>query len=303
MSHHPRATVLLAAALTIVVAACSGGSPSSAPSGHASAAPSEAPTDAATIGHPTGPSDVILQYEEGGGFVMPAFTAASTPHFTLYGDGTLVVRDPAGEAPPPQGSAFIMPPLQSAKLTEDQIQELLAFALGEGGLAAARPEYQNQMIADASTAIFTIATDDVQKTVSVYALGFDDPANPGPDAPARAAFKRLADRLVGISGGGAISASAYAPEAYRVAIIESPGAVAPDVRAWPWEDVTLDDFKPAVDPNGLQFPHVTMTAEQVAALGVTDFEGGFQNLIMTGPGGGAMTYAVAVRPLLPGDQE
>ena len=51
-----------------------------------------------------------------------------------------------------------MNPLQTAKLSEEQIQDVLAFALGEGGLAAARPEYLNQMIADASTAIFTIDT-------------------------------------------------------------------------------------------------------------------------------------------------
>ena len=79
--------------------------------------------------------------------------------------------------------------------------------------------------------------------------------------------------------------------------------MAPDVRAWPWEDVALDDFAPSADPNGFQFPHATMTAEQVAALGVTDFEGGFQNVIVTAPDGGAMTYTVAVRPLLPGETE
>jgi hypothetical protein len=303
MSHHPRTTLLLASALTIVVAACSGGGASAPPSGGPSSAPSEAPSDAATIGHPTGATDVILQYEEGGGFVMPAFTAASAPHFVLYGDGTLIVRDPAVEAPPAQGSAFVMNPLQTAKLSEDQVQELLAYALGEGGLAAARPEYVNQMIADASTAFFTIDTDEIQKTVAVYALGFEDPANPGPDGPARAAFKKLADRLVGIAAGWAISPTEYAPEAYRVALIESPGAVAPDVRTWPWEGLTLDGFQPSADPDGLQFPHATMTAEQIAALGVTDFEGGFQNLIVTAPDGGAMTYTVAVRPLLPGETE
>ena len=34
------------------------------------------PGRAATIGHPTGATDVILRYDEGGGFVMPAFAAA-----------------------------------------------------------------------------------------------------------------------------------------------------------------------------------------------------------------------------------
>ena len=46
------------------------------------------------IEHPTGPTDVVLRYEEGGGFVMPAFLATQAPHFTLYGDGTIVFRNP-----------------------------------------------------------------------------------------------------------------------------------------------------------------------------------------------------------------
>ena len=299
MSHHRRTTFLLVSALTVVVAACSGGGASTPPSSDPSTAPSEAPSQAPGIAHPTGASDVILRYDEGGGFVMPAFVAANTPHFTLYGDGTVVVRDPAKEAPPAQGDTFRMNPLQIAKLSEDQIQEVLAFALGEGGLAAARPEYLNQMISDASTATFTLTTDDLQKTVAVYALGLEDPS--GADGPARAAFKKLADRLVGMVEGGAIAATDYVPEQYRVTIFDAVGAVPSDLKTWPWADVALADFKPSADPDGPQFPHLTMTPEQVAELGITGFEGGFQNLILTGPDGAL--YTLAVRPLLPDEAE
>src|SRR6187200_3080663 len=107
MSHHGRTALFLVSALTVVVAACSGGGASSPSSGDPSTAPSTAPSDAATIGHPTGATDVVLRYDEGGGFVMPAFVAANTPHFSLYGDGTVVVRDPSKEAPPAQGDAFV----------------------------------------------------------------------------------------------------------------------------------------------------------------------------------------------------
>ena len=299
MSDHRRTTFLLVSALTVVVAACSGGGASTPPSSDPSTPPSEAPSQAAGIAHPTGASDVILRYDEGGGFVMPAFVAANTPHFTLYGDGTVVVRDPAKEAPPAQGDTFRMNPLQIAKLSEDQIQEVLAFALGEGGLAAARPEYLNQMISDASTATFTLTTDDLQKTVAVYALGLEDPS--GADGPARAAFKKLADRLVGMVEGGAVSATDYVPEQYRVTIFDAVGAVPSDLKTWPWADVALADFKPSADPDGPQFPHLTMTPEQVAELGITGFEGGFQNLILTGPDGAL--YTLAVRPLLPDETE
>ena len=303
MSHHRPAALLLAAILALVAAACSGGgastAPSTAPSGDPSSGPGGSPA-AGAIGHSTDADTVILRYDEGGGFVPPAFTAANVPPFTLYGDGTAVFRDPAVEAPPMQGSVFVMNPLQTATLTEEQIQEVLGFALGEGGLAAARPEYLNQMIADASTATFTIDTDDIKKSVAVYALGMDDPQMA--DAPARAAFKRLADRLVGLGSGGAVTASDYAPTGYRVSLFEAPGVVAPDVVAWPWEDVAPADFQPAADPNGFQFPYLDMTPEQVAALGVDGPEGGFQNLVLTGPDGVA-TYQLSARPLLPGEAE
>jgi len=44
------------------------------------------------------------------------------PHFTLYGDGTVIFRNPMLEAPQPQGSVFLMNPLRTAKLTEAQTQ-------------------------------------------------------------------------------------------------------------------------------------------------------------------------------------
>ncbi len=303
MSHHRRRSLSLLATpvLVLAVAACStsgGASPAaSTDTSGPSTAPSGAPTSSGAIEHPTGATDVILRYEEGGGFVMPAFTASQIPHFTLYGDGTIVYRDPAAELPPAQGSVFVMNPARTATLTEDQIQELLAFALGEGGLAAARPEYLNQMIADASTAIFTIDAGGLQKMVSVYALGLE--MENDPDGPARLAFKRLAERLVGLEGGGVITGADYTPEGYRVTLLESPGAVAPDVRAWPWADVAVTDFVPSVDPNGPQFPHLTMTSEQLDQLDITDYEGGFQGLLITGPDG--KTYTLAARPILPGE--
>ena len=309
MSHHHRPTtpLILAPVLALLLVACSGSGASTPPTGDGTAPPAtpggvpqESPGPSAPLGeieHATGATDILLRYDEGGGFIMPAFTAAMTPHFTLYGDGTIVYRDPGLEGPPAQGSAFLMNPLLTAKLTEAHIQELLAFALGEGGLAAARPEYRNDMVADASTAMFTIHAGGIEKTVSVYALGMDGEGVP--DLPARAAFGRLAERLLTLGNGGLLEVSDYQPAAYRVTLFESPGVVAPDLRAWPWDDIAVADFQPAGDPNGPPFPFTVMTSEQVAELGVTDFTGGFQNLVITGSDG--VLYTMAVRPLLPGE--
>ena len=134
MSHHPRRTapLLLMPALAIVIAACTaaGGGASAPTSGQSGAGhPCRAAPAADAIEHKTGATDILLRYEEGGGFIMPAFTAAAVPHFTLYGDGTVIFRNPMLEAPPAEGSIFKMNPLRTAKLSEEQVQELLRLAL------------------------------------------------------------------------------------------------------------------------------------------------------------------------------
>lgn len=305
MSHPARRTALpiaFVSAVAILIAACSsGGTPPSSPTGGGSGEPTSPPSGTpvpGTVDHKTGATDVLLRYEEGGGFVMPAFLASQAPHFTLYGDGTVIFRNPALEMPPAQGSTFTFNPMRTAKLSEDQIQELLVLALGEGGLATARPTYENNMVADASTAIFTIDAGAISKSVSVYALGLD--TQDGADAPARAAFAKLAERLTDFDQGGSIPTEVYAPEAYRAVLIDSPGMVAPDILDWPWPDLSVADFEPSGDPNGLQFPQRVMSPEEVAALGVDGVEGGLQGLLLNGTDG--KLYTLALRPLLPDDE-
>ena len=295
------ASLLLTPAIAILIAACTaaGGSspPSSGPSG---APPSVAPTAtpaADAIEHKTGATDIVLRYEEGGGFIMPAFTAAAVPYFTLYGDGTVIFRNPMLQPPPAEGSVIRMNPLRTAKLSEEQIQDLLKLALIEGGLGAARPEYPNDMVADAGTAIFTIEAGGLKKTVSVYALGLEQEGMI--DGPARATFKKLADRLTDFDQGGSIKTDIYQPPAYRGVLFEAPGIEAADVRNWPWPDLTPADFTPDADPNGNQFPHRKLTIAEVELLGIKDYQGGLQNVVLMDPEGKAYTFSL--RPLLPGE--
>jgi hypothetical protein len=273
----------------LAVAACSAGS-STTPSSSSSDSP-----DADAIDHPTGATDVILRYEEGGGFVMPTFAATMVPHFTLYGDGTIVYRDPFAELPPAEGTIVRNQPLRTARLTESQVQELLLFALGEGGLAAARPEYPNNQVADTSTAVFTVDAGGVTKQVSVYALGLD--VQGLADASARAAFARLAETLTSVEAGGVIAATDYTPVAYRGILFPDQGFAGPEVTAWPWSDLTPADFAPSDDPNGFQFPQRTMSADEVEALGINGYQGGFQNVTLSAPDGSL--YGFSLRPLLP----
>lgn len=298
----PRRSLFLIPALALALAACSGGGASSAPSDPASDLPTSVPSQAPSgppvgnvVDHATGASDVVLRYDLGPGFVMAGYAATMVPPFTLFGDGTVIYRDPALEVPPAQGSVLVMNPMRIATLSEEQIQELLIFALGEGGLAAARADYRNDMIADAGTAIFTVRAGGIDKTVSVYALDMDTQG--GVDAPARAAFRKLADRLTTLDKGGAVTSEVYVPTTYRAVLLEAQGIAAPDIRTWPWDDVAVADFKPSPDPNGLQFPHVDMTAGQLDLLDVQDYEGGYQDLVITAPD--SLLYTLNVRPLLP----
>lgn len=304
--HRPRRSTayILAPALAIALAACSaGGTPSGSPTAPgasetpgSTAAPS---VDPEAIAHPTGADEIVLRYEQGGGFMMANYTAGYVPHFTLYGDGTVVFWDPMEEVPPAQGSVGMMPVLKIGTLTEPQIQDLLLLALEEGGLALARPEYRYDLVADASTATFTIDAAGDQKTVSVYALGIEDPSVP--DLEARAAFSALATTLTTLDEGGAVAVAPYIPTAYRASLFDATGFETPDWKPWPWPDLTAADFAPDEDPNGNQFPHRTMTPDEIEATGVTDYESGFQGLVIDDPNGAR--YMLTVRPLLPDETE
>jgi hypothetical protein len=292
------------AALVLSVAACTGGGAgaSPAPSSGGSLAPTETPIDSPTFGaidHPTGATDVVLRFEEGGGFVMPAFLATQSPSFTLYGDGTIVFRNPMVDPPEAVGSVFTMHPFRTARLSEDQVQDLLTSALGEHGLGIARPEYRNDLVADAATAVFTVNAGGVTKTVSIYALGLE--MENDPDAAARAAFTRLRDRLVDIDAGGAFDTAEFVPDRYRGVLLEGQPGV-PDAKPWPWSDIKPTDFVSNGDPNAFQIPARIMSPEEVEVLGIDPFEGGFQNLTLIGPDDGKV-YSFSLRPLLPGETE
>ena len=242
---------------------------------------------------------MILRFDEGGGgFLMPAYTAAQAPSFTLYGDGTLIFRPTQVEPLPAVGSVEPFRPYRTAKMSEEQIQDLLDYALNEGGLGAARAEYTDMMVSDASTAVFTVNAGGLAKTVSVYALGFEAPEVP--DLAIRQVLATLRDRLLDIDQGGTVKTDVYAPDRYRAILLEGQ-AGAPDQKAWPWPEVKPAEFVSNGDPNAMPLPARVMTPAEIEALGIKPFEGGFIGLPLAGPGDGKF-YTLSVRPLLPDDK-
>ena len=246
---------------------------------------------AAGVDHPTGATDVILRMEEGGGFVPIEFAASQAPTFTLYGDGRVVFQ-PLVETFPEAGPDGITRnvPWRTAQLDAGQIEELLTFALGQGGIGTARDSYVDNGLIDAPNTIFTVDAGGLKKTVTVNALGMEPTG--GPDDAARASFKKLGDRLRDFDEGGTIATDQFVPAGYRGVLVErevDPNFPGPTPIEWPWPDLTIADFKEGDGVTAPGLPARGLTADEVAALELGDAPGGASGLIVKSPDGKTYT--------------
>jgi hypothetical protein len=239
------------------------------------------------IEHPTGPTDIVLRFEESGGFVPLEVNATYAPSFTLYGDGRVVFRDPWAPAPEPVDNVGRAVPFQTIQLGEAAIQRLLEEAIGPGGLGVASGPYTG-MSADIPTSTFTISAAGQTKQVSVTGLSAD--MHPQ-DALVVGSLAAFAERLRGFAD-DVVGEQPYLPEAYRGILIPVDQPFGPVV-AWPWPDVDADEF---VAGQNEFFLSRTMTPAEVATLGITDAEGGLQGVALQD---GGKIYTFALRPLLP----
>lgn len=300
----PTSVRLLSVALaTASTLATCGSSPSPSPTAPASGSPSTSTPPSASLPpdallHPTGPADIVLRYDVGGGFVPIEFIAGHVPQFTLYGDGRVVFASTTSTGTSTPDGVTTGGRLRTAVLAEAQVQELLAFALRDGALGIARPSYTEVNVADAPTTTFEIHVDGGKKTVAVAALGI---AEGGPDAAIRLAFAKLAERLGDFDRGGTLGGAPFEPAAYRAMLFDTAGAQPTAIRPWPWTDLRPADFTTPPDPNGLQGRVRVLTPEQARAIGVTGFEGGIVGgLYLRLPDG--TIGSLVVRPLLPDER-
>ncbi len=320
----PQPVLLLLALFILAASGCTAAatpasSPSAPPSQGASptpgatvtpaptAAPTVSPTQSASptpgsgeISHPTDPSAVVLRYEVGGEFVPPSFLATQVPAFTLYGDGTVTYRPSTAEMPPQkEGDPVRYPPLQIARLTEDQVQLLLADALSRGGLAVARLSYANDGIADAPTSYFTVDAGATRKRIEIYALGID--ANANPDAAILGQMAGLADRLANfdkdVAAGKAAAAGVFHPTRYRGSLLNGGPGNPP--KAWPWSEFGPESFIQVQDDPGRPLPSRVLSSAEAAKLGIPDIDGGASGIMLDA---GGQIYELGLRPLLPDEQ-
>ncbi len=163
---HRAATLVAAGILAGLITACSAAaSPLPSPSG--------SPTPS-TIAHPMGAGDLVLRYDETGGFAGPQVFLGHYPSVSVYGDGTVITVGPIPAIFP--GPA--LPNLVTTKLTEAGLQRLLA-AAGTAGLLGPDAQYDATGIADATTAEFTVFAGGARHHVTAYALGFSTPEQEG----------------------------------------------------------------------------------------------------------------------------
>ena len=295
---------LPAAALSIVLmtAACASSAAPTASTPSTSPPPPTPSSTRAGIDHPTGATDVVLRIEQSGGFVPIDFFANQAPEFTLFGDGRVVFQQLLQQAPQPGADGITHGnPWRIAQLDAGQTEELLKFALGPGGLGAARDSYIQGGLADVPNTIFTVRAGGLNKTVVVLGLGMERPGNP--DEVAFKAFQALADRLRDFDRGGSVSTQVYSATAYRGVLVERDPLAPQTAIAWPWPAMKPADFKEgAGDGTGPQLPHRSLTPDEVKALGVDGFDGGIQGLFIKSPDG-KKTYSLTLRPLLPDEKE
>jgi hypothetical protein len=181
-----------------------------------------------------------------------------------------------------------------ARLGEDEVQSLLLFALGEGGLELARERYKlGNDTDDPGFSVFTIRAGSLDKRVEV--IGSVSP------------FESLADHLRSFGGGGVPSTRVWVPDRYwgllievssviELGILPDPGEA--DVVPWPWPGIAPEDFFEPVSPDPAA--RRVMSKDEAAVLGLSDDGGVVEHIYFLGPDGDTI-YSFSLWPMLPDD--
>jgi len=196
---------------------------------------------AATISHPTGSQELVMRVSTGGGLVPIQYMLTHVPEFSLYGDGTVIVTGPVILVFP--GPA--LPNLQTAKVSEDTIQEILSLAK-ELGLFANGVDYGSPGITDVATTTILINAEGTSYRADIYALGMEEGAGglTMQQQEARAAIADLVAKLSDVSVFGA-EGLAWKPYDFSSLLVFStrfsPQSVSdteiePNRLAWPLDD-------------------------------------------------------------------
>ena len=258
--------------------------------------PSSEPTGVPNgqIAHPTGRTDVILRFDNGPDHSVSDLGGERFepgPEFTLYGDGTAIFRNDLAHPPAAEGPIVRSRPFKIAHLTDAQVQDLLRFALGKGGLWSACERYETRGIVDFSgSLVFTVRAGGLDKVVT--------------DAGADAPFAALSDRLRNLDRGGAISSKTWVAGRYWGVLLDAtlfikegllPAVSKMGAVRWPWPGIAPAAF---VGSDGPSDGRRVMSKAEAAVVGLSRNGGVVQRIYVRGPNGKTI-YSFSLWPILP----
>ena len=230
------------------------------------------------IDHAAGALDVVLRYDRGPDFAVGDLVGElfqPGPEFTLYGDGTVIFRNEVTPPPPAEGPILRGRPFSIAHLDEDQVQALLRFALGDGGLGDACELYEAQDTDVASSDVWTIRAGGLNKRV--------EDVGSGP-------FAELKNDIRNFDRNG-IPATVWVPDRYWGNLLDAsvfknigdglaPGLATAGSVPWPWPGVTPAEFVGLAE---MGEGRRVMSADEASVLGLSDKGGVIQRIYLVGP--------------------
>ena len=290
-----RPLVVIATLGALVAAGC-GGADTDSPAGSSTAPPA---SQAGAIEHATGPTDIVLRVNTGGGFVPVEFNLKSLPSYTLYGDGT-VIRPVVSSADVAQ--APNVTPLETIKLDETGIQSLLEQAKAAGLLAPGTVDYGDMGalgVSDMPTTNVTLNAGGVTASHDAYGLLFAPTEPPaGNLTPAQRDARAALRGFVALTEQQDPKATAYAPT--RLAVWIAPALAQPTGDSEPvvWPLATAPAVSDTPGAEGIDFRCTVVEGDDAATLvdAVQKAPAGAQWI--ASPDRNA-TFQVVVRALLP----
>lgn len=245
--------------------------------------------------HPTGNQDVVLRIATGGGFVPEQVRLAEIPEVTVYGTGRVVVLGPTTLEYP--GAA--LPNLHEFFLTPKGVNRLIRLAADAGVFTADSPDYGTLDVTDNPTTTVTVNARGEERSVSVYALGFEDDRLTERQQENRRLLQRLIDRAGDDRIARRFVAGEIAPyqptavEVYALPYLEGDvEGPQPETRDWPLLDRTI------TPGTGDEYPCVTVSGADLGPV-LEAAKTARENTRWRSRG---ETYELVFRPLLPDER-
>ncbi|MEO1056091.1 MAG: hypothetical protein AAFY28_04175 [Actinomycetota bacterium] len=255
-----------------------------------STVPDTSPTGGFT--YPTGADEVVVEYSEVGGFTTQAFAFQSPPNVLISGDGLVY----GGGATIAVFPGPLVPPVFVRTITAEGIESVLAAAEQAGLLADVEYDSEaTEFVADASTAVLTIAANGELWIHEAYALGVGGGPDGSGDTPERVALQefllQLGDLAALVGADQLGEERPFEPADYLILAVPFDESVSPGLEGqdptiveWPADaSVRLADAGECAEISAAEVGELLSQADQLTFF---DDEG--------------VVYEVIPKPVLPG---